>query len=91
MVYRNMIEFDAEDYNWEKVAEVSHVHPDARLIRSRVPEYRILTPTFLVCSLIFWSFLPVRSYAFCSRSASMVLEKEKRQKDGSYNSSKSIP
>ena len=22
MVYRNMIEFDAEDYNWEKVAEV---------------------------------------------------------------------
>ncbi|CAN0487202.1 unnamed protein product, partial [Laminaria digitata] len=21
MVYRNMIEFDAEDYNWEKVAE----------------------------------------------------------------------
>lgn len=23
MVYRNMIEFDAEEYNWENVAEVS--------------------------------------------------------------------
>lgn len=22
MVYRNMIEFDAEEYNWENVAEV---------------------------------------------------------------------
>lgn len=26
MVYRNMIEFDAEEYNWEKVAEVGGTH-----------------------------------------------------------------
>ena len=50
MVYRNMIEFDAEDYNWEKVAEVR----GSRFVCVCVCVFVFV---LCVCVCVFFSFL----------------------------------